>query len=52
MVYIRVQALMFSRVEGPKSGKGSLLRMKIKEIMRNYLREVSDILSKSMLQRL
>ena len=43
MVEIRGRALMFSRGEGPKSDKGSLRRMKIKDIMRIYLREVSDI---------
>ena len=43
---------MFSRGEGPKSDKVSLCRINMKRIMRIYLREVSDIGSKSMLQRL
>ena len=43
---------MFSRDEGTKSDKGSILRISTKERMRIYLREVSDIGSKIMLQRL
>ena len=50
MVEIRGRALMFSRGEGLKSDKGSLHRMKIKDIMRIYLREVSDIGCRIMLQ--
>ena len=49
---IRGRDLMFSRGEGPKSDKDSLHRMNMKEIMKIYLREVSDIGSKSMLQKL
>ena len=43
---------MFRRGEGPKNDKCSLRRISIKEKMRIYLREVSDIGSKTMLQRL
>ena len=50
MVEIRGRSLMFSRGVAPKIDKGFLRRMKMKEIMRIYLREVSDIGSKSMLQ--
>ena len=50
MVEIRGQALMFSRGEIPKSDKGSLRRMNMKEIIRMFLREVSDFGSKSMLK--
>ena len=38
---------MFRRGVGPKNEKGSLRRMNMKEIMRIYLREVSDIGSKT-----
>ena len=51
MVEIRGQALMFRRTVGPKNGKGYLHRMNTKERMRIYLLEVSDIGSKTMLQR-
>ena len=50
MVEIRGQALMFSRGEIPKSDKGSLRRMNMKEIMRMFFCEVSDFGSKSMLK--
>ena len=43
---------MFSRGEKPKSDKGSLHRMNIKEKMRIYLNRVINILRKGMLQRL
>ena len=33
---------MLIRVEGPKIDKGSLRRIKMKEITRIYLREVGD----------
>ena len=52
MAEIRGQALMFRRDVGTKSDKGSLCRMKTKEIMKIYLREVSDIGIKITLQRL
>ena len=38
---------MFRRGEGTKNDKGSLYRMNMKEIMRIYLREVSDNGSKN-----
>ena len=50
MVDIRGGVFIFSRGEGPKIDKGSLRRMNMKEIMRIYLLEVSDIGSKSMMQ--
>ena len=43
---------MFRRGVGPKNYKGSLRRMNMKEIMIIYLREGSDIGSKTMIQRL
>ena len=52
MAEIRGRSLMLSRGEGPRSDKGSLRRMNVNEMMRIYLCEVSDIGSKSMLQRL
>ena len=52
MVDIRGQDLMFRRSVGPKIDEGSLCRMKKKEIMRIYLREVSDIGFKIKLLRL
>ena len=52
MVEIGGQDLLFSRGEGSKTDKGSLRKTKMKEITRNDLREVSDIGSKIMLQRL
>ena len=51
MVEIRGQSLMFRRTVVPKHGKGSIHRMNMKEGMRIYLLEVSDIGSKTMLQR-
>ena len=50
MVEIRGQAFIFGRGEGPRSGKGCLCKMNTKEILRIYLCEVGDIVSKSMLQ--
>ena len=50
MVDIRGGVFIFSRGEGPKIDKGYLRRMNMKEIMRIYLLEVSDIGSKSMMQ--
>ena len=52
MVEIRVLTLMFIRGDGPKSDKGSLRRMKMKEKTRIYLLEVSDIGRKTMLKLL
>ena len=52
MAEIRVLTLMFIRGDGPKSDKGSLRRMKMKEKKRIYLLEVSDIGRKTMLQLL
>ena len=43
---------MFRVGVGPQNGKGYLRRIKRKEIMKIYLREVSNIGSKTMLQRL
>ena len=43
MVEIRGRDLIFSRYDGPKRDKGSIRRMKMKETMRIYLREVSII---------
>ena len=51
MLWIRGRSPMFSRGEGPKNDKGYIHRMKMKEIMRICLREVSDIVSKKVLQR-
>ena len=51
MIDMRVKSLMLRRVEGSKNYKGSLLRMDMKEIMWVYLGELSDIGSKTMLQR-
>ena len=48
-VEIEGRALMFSRGEVTKIDKGSLHMIQIKEIMRIYLREVSDIGRKRML---
>ena len=42
---------MFSRGEITKKDKGCLCRMKMKEIMRIYSREVSGFERNSMLQR-
>ena len=50
MLEIRGQALMFIRGVGPKNDKGYLHRENMKEMMRIYLREVSDIGSKTILQ--
>ena len=52
MVEIRVRALILSIYEGPRSDRGYLRRMKIKEIMIIYLRKLIDIGIKIMLQRL
>ena len=51
LVEIRGQDFIYSRDEGPKSDKGYIRRMNMKKIMRIYLREVSDIGSKTMLQK-
>ena len=50
MVDIREQHLMLRRGEGLKNDKGYLCTMNMKEMIRIYLREVSDIGRKSMLQ--
>ena len=50
MVKIRGRDPMFIRGEVIKSDKGYLRRMKIKSIMRIYLREVIYIGSKTMFQ--
>ena len=50
MVEIRGKTFVFRRSVGPKSDEVSLRRMKAKEIMRIYLREVSDIGFKIKLQ--
>ena len=47
VVEIRVRDLVFRRGEGPKNYKGSIRRINMKEIIRIYLREVSDIGSKN-----
>ena len=52
MVDKRGRALMLSGGEGSKSDKYSLRRTNMKETMNIYLREVSNIGSKSILQRL
>ena len=52
MVEIRGKYLVFSRGEGPKSDKGYLRRMKMKDIMIIYLRKVGGFGRKSMLHRL
>lgn len=44
------RSLIFRRGVGTKNDKGSRCRMKTKDITRIYLREVSDIGSKTMLQ--
>ena len=50
MVDIREQHLMLRRGEGLKNDKGYLCTMNMKEMIIIYLREVSDIGRKSMLQ--
>ena len=50
MVEIRGWDLIFRRGEGPRNYKSYLHRMKIKSIMRIYLREISDIGSKTNLK--
>ena len=52
MVEIKGLSLTFIIGEGPKNKKGCLHRMKIKSATRVYSLEVSNIGSKTMLQKL